>query len=278
MQITRKKKLEGTLLRLLKSCASALAVTLLTSLPAAAHTSYLLPSVFITGEGGYLTLQASFTEDFFVPEIAVISDDYHLVRPDGSRDDFDAITEFRQMVVLENALEEDGTYRFTTGTRLGRIAKRALVDGEWKTLHGPDGEVPENATDVMTSQTETVADVYVTKGAPTWEAVEAPIGRLSFDLEAHPNEIYLDEGLEFDVLFDGEPLADQTVHIYRQGGDYEEPKFHPETTTDAEGHVSLSFDAPGIYLIMTRHATEAPEGAETDERSYTTSLTFEVLR
>jgi hypothetical protein len=138
--------------------------------------------------------------------------------------------------------------------------------------------VPENATEVITSQTETVADVYVTKGAPTWDAVETSIGRLAFGLEAHPNEIYLDEGLAFTVRFDGAPLAGQTVHVYRQGGDYEEPKFHPEVTTDAEGHVSLSFDAPGIYLIMTRHAADAPEGADTDERSYTTSLTFEVLR
>ena len=48
--------------------------------------------------------------------------------------------------------------------------------------------------------------------------------------------------------------------------------------TDADGALTLGFDAPGKYLIMTRHAADAPEGADTDERSYTTSLTLEVSR
>ena len=249
------------------------------TLPAAqAHTSYLLPTVFTTSEGSFVTLHASFTEDFFVPEIAVLSDDYHIVRPDGSRDDYQSITEFRQMVVLESPLEEEGTYRFTTGARLGRTSKRVRVDGKWQHVVGPDATVPANATEVVTSQTETVADVYVSKGAPTRTVVDKIIGKLTITPGTHPNEIYLDEGFSFDVRFDGQPLQDQTINIYRNGGDYEAPKYHHTVNTDAEGHVDLSFDKPGVYLVMTRHSAAAPAGSDSDERSYTTSLTFEVLR
>ena len=263
----------------LRRGAGAVAL-LLAGAPAAAHTSYLMPSSFAPSRGEYVTLEASFTEDFFKPEIAVLSDDYHVIRPDGSRGDFDAITEFRQLVVLENALSEEGTYRFTTGTRLGRVARRALVDGEWETIEDPDAPLPEGATEVMSSQTETVADVYVTQGAPSRAAVDAVVGRLAIQPVTHPNEIYLDEGFTFDLTFDGAPLAGQELLLYRDGGAYEEPKYEEEIVTDENGRVALNFDKPGVYLVMTRHraAPPADAAAETDERSYTTSLTFEVLR
>ncbi len=258
-------------------CAAALVAAL--AIPAAsAHTSYLLPTVFTTAKGNFVTLQASFTEDFATPEIAVDSNDYHVVLPDGSRGDFQSVTPFRQVVILESPLTEQGTYRFTTGARLGRTSKVALIDGEWKPLFEEGNKVPENAIKVVTSQTETVADVYVTKGPSTRTAVDATIGRLAIHPLTHPNEIYLDEGFSLDVMFDGKPLADQTVTLSRDGGDYESPKYHKEFTTDTDGHLDLSFDKPGIYLLMTRHRADAPAGADTDERSYTTSLTFEVLR
>ncbi len=245
---------------------------------AQAHTSFMYPNAFITTEGSQVTLQASFSEDPFVPEIAVLSDDYHVILPDGSRDDFKTLTKLRQLVVLESDLDTEGTYRFTTGVRMGRKSQKALVDGEWKPIFGPDAEVPENATEVITSQTETVADVYVTKGASTWDAVELPTGQLIIKPVTHPSEIYLGEGFEFQLLFNGEPLAGQSVEIKRQGGAYESPKYERHVESDAFGTVNLSFDTPGKYLIMTRHAADAPDGAETDERSYTTSLTFEVAR
>lgn len=243
-----------------------------------AHTSYMLPNVFVTTDGQYVTLQASFTEDPFVPEIAVQSDDYHVILPDGSRSEYDAITPFRQLVILEDQLEGEGTYRYTTGIRLGRSSKKALVDGEWQAIFGPDAKVPENATEIISSQTETVADAYVTKGASTWDAVNLPLGRLVIKPVTHPSEIYLGDGFEFQILFDGEPLAGQSIEVKRQGGSYGEPKYERHVETGEDGRLTLTFDEPGKHLIMTRHAADAPDGAETDERSYTTSLTFEVAR
>lgn len=244
---------------------------------ASAHTSYMLPSTFNTSEGQLVTVQCSFTEDFPTPEIAVKSDDYHVILPDGSRDAFDTQTDLRQLVVLENGLDAEGTYRLSTGVRLGRMSKRALVDGEWVPVIGRDAEVPQEATEVRTAQTETVADVYVSKGAPTWDAL-APLGRLAFVPQTHPNEIFSGEAFELSVMFDGAPLADHKMSVYRSGGHYEEPKFGIEQMTNAEGEISLTLDEPGVYMIMTRHRANAPEGAATDERGYTTSLTFEVMK
>ena len=259
--------------------SACLATALCVSGPAYAHVSYLLPTTFNTTEGSYVTLISSFTDNFPNAEIAVRSDDYHVIRPDGSRDEFDAINPFRQLVLLESELEEEGTYRFTTGLRLGRVSRYAEVDGELKPLFAEEGEVevPENATRVVTGQTATVADVYVSKGAPTWEAVEQTVGRLILKPDLHPNEIYFGDELTFDILFDGEPLAGQTMELTRQGGEYENPKFETLLETDDNGQLVLNLDEPGLYLLMTRHQAAAPEGAETDIHSYTTSITFEVL-
>ncbi|MEM8937612.1 MAG: DUF4198 domain-containing protein, partial [Pseudomonadota bacterium] len=94
----------------------------------------------------------------------------------------------------------------------------------------------------------------------------------------HPSEIYLDEEFEFKLMFNGEPLAGHNMTLYRAGGAYEEPAFSVSVTTEDDGAVALEFEDPGVYLIMTRHRAAAPDGADTPFRSYTTSLTFEVIR
>lgn len=243
--------------------------------PAQAHTSYILPNVFSANTQDYVTLESSFTETFFQPEIPVDSDDFQVILPDGSRANFETVSKHRQVVILESPMKQEGTYRFTTGVRLGRVGKVALVGGEWKPVHG---DVPAGATQIKTSQTETVADVYVTKKAPTRAAVDKQLGRLVIQAVTHPSDVYLDGGFTAKVLFDGKPLAGQTVSVDRGGSEYDAVKYHRDVTTSADGSLSLKFDTPGVYLIMTRHRADAPAGSTTDERSYTTSLTFEVQR
>ena len=243
---------------------------------AQAHTSYLLPNLFSANLESYVTLESSFSEDFFRPEVAVDADDFHIVLPDGSRAEFESVSKHRQVVILESPLKQDGTYRFTTGVRLGRTGKMALVDGAWKPVRGE--ELPAGAAQVKTSQTETVADVYVTKKGPTRAPVDQQIGRLVIQPVTHPSDIDLEGGFTLKVLFDGKPMAGQTVVVDRGGARYDEVKYHRQLATDAGGSLSLQFDKPGIYLVMTRHRAAAPAGAATDERSYTTSLTFEVQR
>lgn len=239
-----------------------------------AHTSYMLPNIFAANLERHVTVQSSFAEEFFRPEIAVDSDDFHVILPDGQRAEFENVSKHRQLVVLESPIAEEGTYRFTTGVRHGRVGKLAMVDGEWQPVRGDD--VPANASDVKTSQTETVADVYISKKAPTRAPVDMSIGRLVIQPVTHPSDIYLDTGFAFKILFDGQPLGNQPISVDRGGARYDAEKYHEEVTTEADGSIALSFDRPGIYVVMTRHRADAPAGAETDIRSYTTSLTFEV--
>lgn len=240
---------------------------------ALAHTSYMLPNLFTANTEEQVTVQSAFTEKFFQPEIAVDAADFHIILPDGSRAEFETIAKHRQVVLMESPLKQEGTYRFTTGVRLGRVGKIALIDGKWQPVRGDT--VPANATEVRTSQTETVADAYVTKKAPTTAAVEKMIGRLVIKPVTHPNDVVLGGVFDAQILFDGKPLADHPLVLDRAGAEYDDEKSR-EVKTDTKGMISLSFSRAGIYELMARHRAAAPEGATTDERSYTTSLTFEV--
>jgi hypothetical protein len=246
------------------------------AVPALAHTSYMLPSRFTANLETLITVEAAFAEDFFIPDVAVNKADFHVVRPDGSRAEFDSVNPNTQIVILESAIEEEGTYRFTTGVRRGRRSTMALVDGEWINTFEMDGRIPENATATKLRETETVADAYLTKRAPTRAPVDLQIGRLVLQPITHPSDAFLGDPFEFRLLFDGEPLSGHVMNIDRGGARYDPAGFHKEIATDGDGRVSLDFEKAGIYIIWTRFSAPAPEGADVDERSYTTSLILEV--
>ncbi len=55
------------------------------SLAVQAHSPYLLPNAFDLVDRKHVTVEASFTETFFVPDVAMKADDYHVIAPDGSK-------------------------------------------------------------------------------------------------------------------------------------------------------------------------------------------------
>jgi hypothetical protein len=249
--------------------------------PAVAHTSYLLPNYFSLGEGTMITLEGGFAEKFFNSDVALTAQDFHFYHPDGRRDSFRKVSSFDQITILESDIPEQGTYLFTSGERLGRISTMARVKGEWVAVNpeDPNAKVPADATETAQLQTATVTDVYVTKGAPTRTVLALPPqGRLAFTPITHPNAIFMDEGFELAVSYGGKPLAGFETTLYRQGGAYDEKPFEQVNKTDANGRLTLKFTQPGVYLLMARHRGDAPAGAATRFRSYTTSLTFEVTR
>ncbi len=239
-----------------------------------AHTSYLLPNLFKTEDAKVVTLQAAFTEDFSRPEVGIPSSDWSVTKPDGSKATFKRVEAFEQMTVLEADLADMGTYRFSTGERLGRTGQQLLIGDDWVPVE-PGQAIPASAR-TRPSQTVTLADVYVSKGAPTMRAVEARSGRLELKPVTHPNTATMKDGFKLRVLLDGKPVANQVVNVSREGGSYETPKYDKIVRTDASGTLSLSFDKGGAYLMMTRLSADAPAGSQTAIRSYTTSLTLEV--
>ncbi|MEM9159030.1 MAG: DUF4198 domain-containing protein [Verrucomicrobiota bacterium] len=248
-----------------------------------AHSPFVLPNVFSTSKGTKVTVVSSFTEEFFVPDYKMESEDFHFVLPDGTRSEYGNMAIFDQLTILENSLETEGTYRFSTGNRLGRKFKMKKVDGDWDYLRRErkeDGSYVYNADGAETAdfQTQTVAVAYVTKGVPTQTVLQQSGVGLEIVPLTHPSEVFVDDGFDFQLTFNGEAVKKQEMKVYRQGGSYEEPKYELIVETNKKGMASIEFEEPGVYVVMTRYRDVAPEGAETPYRSYTTTLSFEVLR
>lgn len=240
-----------------------------------AHSPYLLPTVFDVSGRKLVTVEGSFTESFFTPEVAMKSDAWAVVGPDGTRKPLTAIT-LRELALVEVATEAPGTYRITSGQRVGRTAKAVLVKDEWVFLEDPS-KAPAGSTPVD-MQSLTMADVYVTRGAPTTAAL-APIGKgLEFVAVTHPSEITTGQDAQFVVLFDGRPMKGQAITLH--GGDdrYAETRAAPiNLVSDDQGRFTVKPAHSGVYQLQARYRV-APTAADPVGRSYTYALTFESLR
>lgn len=239
---------------------------------AQAHSPYLLPSVFDASDRTLVTVEGAFTESFFTPEVVMKSDTYSVVGPDGTRAPL-APTYLRQLAIVEVATEKPGTYRITTGQRVGRVAKAALVDGDWKFFEGE--KAPADAIDM---QSITTAEVYVSRGAPN-DAALAAVGKgLEFRAITHPSKIVTGKEAVFEVLFDGRPLPGLAATLSAADDRYADAKAAPKTfKSDANGRLAVKVERSGVYQIQARHRV-ATAGAGQPGQSHTYALTFESLR
>ncbi|WP_373005980.1 DUF4198 domain-containing protein [Hyphomonas sp.] len=258
--------------------ASFLLASLTLPAAASADTAYMEPSTYAPGPGQTLTVEASFSDHCCNPKHAVRSEAYAVILPDGSSMPPDRIEHFATHTAMEHKLTEPGTTRFTTGERLGRMGEYVLLDATYHLINSEDAApvgLPPGIA-ILSSQTATVSDTYVTVGQPTWDSVNTPVGRLAITPGAHPSAIHAGDRLSLSVTFDGEPVTAQIVTLTRSGqGD------RPRDTgltyqTDANGEVTIALPDTGTHLVMTRLQAPSPSGAQTDLRSYTTSLTFQV--
>ena len=248
---------------------------------AMADTAYIEPSEFAPQLDQTITIETSFNDDCCVPKYPVRSDAFAVIEPDGTMAPPDRIELFANSTMLEHTISDSGTTRFTTGERLGRRGgEYVLLQGAYYMVNSDDAEpidVPEG-TPILSSQTATVSDAYVTIGEPTWQSVQTSIGRLVITPLAHPSSLSKGESLTVALSFDGEPLANQSLVLTRSGQAERPMDEGTIFTSDAAGQVHIPLDHLGTHLIMTRMQAPAPAGADTDIRSYTTSLTFQVGR
>lgn len=242
---------------------------------ALAHMPYMLPNFFDLTKRDHVTVQASFTEEPFQGEVVMKSEAFHTRGPGGAVTPIKDVTYLRDLTVFEAAIPADGTYRVSSGERFGRKGKMYRgADGQW--VIGEGREKPAGA-ELVDVQSMTLAEVYVTRGAPTKEALAVTGKGLELRPITHPSEIFAQQPASFELTFEGKPVAGASVEVYRSAGTYDgRKKLDGAIKTDASGRFSITPPDAGTYLALIRHRTEAPVGAETPYRSYSYTLTFEA--
>ena len=260
-------------LRLLAGMLLAVAV-----MPAHAHTPYLAPATFQVQPTSVVTLDASFAESFFVPEVVFDNSQFVVTDPDGVRHAPDTVHLLKSRAVVEQVLPgKKGTYRFSTGNRAGAIFRTWQVDGRTESSRDPARPLPAGAKILSYYQSLSRSEVYLTAGAPTTEALK-PYGKgLELVPVTHPSDLYVGEQFQFEIHYDGKPLPAQKVEVHRALGDGHGQPASVELFTDALGKASLPLQQAGSYLALIRHRGDAPAGAAAPQYGNNYTLSFRVL-
>lgn len=253
---------------LLASCLSGSAL---------AHVAYLKPLQFEPVRGGKITLDASFAEQFFVPEAAVSNASFEVITPSGKKQSVDEVVNLSTRNVLEHTLEEEGTYQFSTGKRMGAVFRVYMEDGERGSMRGNDKPLPEGAELTEHFQSVTFASTYVTKKGPTEAALKPRNEGLEIVPLMHPNSLFSGESFNFNVLYNGKPVANHEVAFYEGKDQFAEESDVEKVTTNKAGEASFTPEKQGVYLMQVRLRTDAPKGADVPTYSYTTTLSFEAF-
>lgn len=249
-----------------------------TALPAAAHTPFLAPASFDAREGSTVSLDAAFAEAFFVPEAAFDDSEFVVTDPTGRTRALETVQRLHTRTVAEQRLDAGkGTYRFSTGPRLGALFRTWEIGGKRESSRDPAARIPAGAKVISNFQSLTLAEAYVSVGAPDRAAL-APRGKgLEFVPVTHPSDLYVGEDFEFVVQYDGRPLPAQKIEVTEAVWTSDRKPALETVESDAAGHVRLKLAQAGTFLALARHRSPAPAGAPVPEYSNSYTLTFHVL-
>lgn len=249
----------------------AAAIFLAATGPAAAYTAFILPQNFNPNDGE-AAVQAAYANTFFTPAVGLPAD-MKLLYPDGFEGGFSRVAVAGNATELSGDLSQWGTYRITTGELQGAITTLVAADGAWRPL--AQGEVLPEGAQTSTIQTITLADAYMSRGAPTRRVVDQPLGALALVPVTHPNEVLAASGFQVELRFNGQPFPNMPIVLYDAGdADTDQSTYF---VTDAQGRATIALPQAGQYVIAARHRADAPEGAGVDVRSYVTTLTFSAI-
>ena len=260
---------------LLRTLVTASCLVMLT---AHAHTPFLLPTSFDVQPKDTIGVDAGFTEKFFVSDVAFGDTAFTVVTPEGERLPFGDVRQLKQRTVAEQKLpDQKGTYRLSTGPRLGAVFRTWERHGKTETARDPQQVVPADARLLSHYQSLSISEAYVTAGKPSAKAL-APIGKgLEIVAVTHPNDLFVNEKFDFAVHYDGKPLPNQKVSIYRSPMDLASQSTVQNLSTDGAGKIALPLTKSGIYLALIRYQAPAPAGAAAPMYGNNYTLTFRVL-
>src|SRR5690606_13990562 len=143
----------------------------------------------------------SFAETFFIPEVVFDNSEFAVLDTAGKRSAPATGQLLKTRAGGEHQLTEKGTYRFSTGVRHGAVFRMYELNGERKGTRAPDEELPEGAELLDHFQSVTLAETYMTLGAPTRSALKPYNKGLEVVPVTHPNYVYDREAFRLQVLF-----------------------------------------------------------------------------
>lgn len=190
-------------------------MSMLAPLVAQAHVPYLKPNQFNVTHHR-LTIESSFTEFPFQADFAMDSPNFTITSPKGMTSAITPIARTKAAVYLEPELTEKGTYRISTGPRIGPVYK-AVEATDGKLYFADDMKrVTGKATSLAYYS---YADTYIFKDDQKYEAKPFNKGVEIIPLTS-PNGLMPGGELSFRVLENGQPVPNARIIVVADNEHY----------------------------------------------------------
>lgn len=263
----------------LKKRLALAALALAISAPTAqAHEAWLLPSSTVLSSPGYVTMDAAVSNDIFYFNYRpmAIRDNLSITAPDGTAVQAENLLQGQLRTVFDVKLDAPGTYRVA-------LANASLMaswkeNGETKRWRGSHEEmsskVPPNAQELVVREGVSRMETFVTVGRPS-EAKPSGKG-LELLPVTHPNDLYVGDPATFVFVVDGKPTAGIEVVMIHAGTRYRDQLEKLTLVTDAEGRITHTWQAPGMYYLKTMVEGKS-DTLQNVERRLSYVATLEVL-
>jgi len=268
--------------RMARSTVSALVGTMLAVCPVSAHEFWIEPHDFSINPDTEIQADIRVGQDFkgdafpYIPSRFIAFKRYDSI----GETDVDGVT--GDLPALALTLRAEGLNIFTYVSVAERIRFQdwdkfaAYLDLEGLTTiparHDARGLSRDEVSELYTRCAKTLVAV----GDATGGQDRATGMRLELVASQNPMTLAPGAAMSFTLLWEGEPLADTQVALFRRGDTGRDATAKTITRTDGNGQASFTIPAQGTYLAASVHMTEAPADRNADWQSYWASLTFGV--
>lgn len=233
-----------------------------------AHGRYILPShTLLSGkEPQYVTLSASISNDVFHPDKPLGNNaggkvnsflerifrqiETTIVMPDGSKSNDIQWRAYARQSLTDIKLEESGTYKIFFRQPTTPLTTFKKPDGEESRILGNSMPLPEGATDIVHHTISSQVETYISHNAPNQNALRSTGKGLELIPYTHPNDLFVKEDTNFQLVLDGNPVPEGTsVNFTKEGTRHRNQRETTKIKTDSKGHFQVNFVQPGFYLL-----------------------------
>ncbi len=120
-------------------------------------------------------------------------------------------------------------------------------------------------------------EAFVTAGKPNDAALKTTGSGLELVPVTHPNDLAAGEPISFRFVLDGKPAANVEVDVIAGGTRWRNQLNEMKYTTDKDGRVTMTWDAPGMYSMQAEVEDDKPSVKQATSRRATYVATLEVL-
>ena len=138
-------------------------------------------------------------------------------------------------------------------------------------------QVPAKAQALRVVQNSNRMETFITSGAPSDAALAPSNSGLELKPITHPNDLFAGEAAQLMFLIDGKPATDVEVSVIPGGNRYRDDLGEIKARTDAQGLLSITWPAAGMYWLEAEYRSTEGVAAPASERRASYSATLEVL-